>query len=51
METHINPTLVQLERLAAAEQALQLIGSAALALVVLGVCLAVWDKITRSLDP
>ncbi len=47
----INPTLAQLERLAAAEQALQMMGAVALFLVIGGICLAVWNTINRRWDP
>lgn len=46
----VNPTLAQLERFAAAEQALQMMGAVALFLVVAGICLAVWNTI-KSRDP
>lgn len=46
----INPTLAQLERLAAAEQALQLLGAFALSFIIGGICLAVWNSINRR-DP
>ena len=46
----VNPTLAALDRLAAAEQALSALGTAAFWLIVAGVALAVWNTIKRR-DP
>jgi hypothetical protein len=46
----INPTLDQLERIAAAQELLHALGAASLLLIVAGVFLAVWNLVNRR-DP